>query len=209
MEGPEEVLALAASFGPVTPLSGPAAAELRMRDALTGLARYSMILSATDTTFRVHGLVQTVERVRADADGVAAAARDPALTRLTSLFPHAYNDPAQWPLCRLLLPHQQVLLMHTFPDSATDRTVTLLNSAGSFLLDSGDAAGALPLYRRALDSRERVLGKEHPDTLSSVNNLAGCMRLWATAAGPCRSTGARSRAASACSARSIPTRSPA
>jgi hypothetical protein len=60
MEGAEEALALASSFGPVAPLSGPAAAELRMRDALTGLARYSMILGATDTTFRVHGLVQTV-----------------------------------------------------------------------------------------------------------------------------------------------------
>jgi hypothetical protein len=39
----------------------------------------------------------------------------------------------------------------------------------------GDAAGALPLYRRALDSSERVLGPEHPDTLTSVNNLANCM----------------------------------
>jgi hypothetical protein len=41
----------------------------------------------------------------------------------------------------------------------------------------GDAAGALPLYRRALESCERVLGPEHPDTLGSLNNLAGC--LWA------------------------------
>jgi len=30
----------------------------------------------------------------------------------------------------------------------------------------------LPLYRRALESRERLLGKEHPHTLTSVNNLA-------------------------------------
>jgi hypothetical protein len=122
MEEAEEVLALAVSFGPVAPLSGRAAAELRMRDALTGLARYSMILGATDTTFRVHGLVQMVERVRADADGAAAEAQDRALTRLTRLFPDAYNDSAQWQLCRVLLPHQQVLLTHTFPDSATDRT---------------------------------------------------------------------------------------
>jgi tetratricopeptide (TPR) repeat protein len=28
------------------------------------------------------------------------------------------------------------------------------------------------LYRRALEARERVLGAEHPDTLTSVNNLA-------------------------------------
>jgi tetratricopeptide (TPR) repeat protein len=176
MQGTEDVFALATSFGTVAPLSGPAAAELRMRDALTGLARYSMILDATDPTFRVHGLVQTVERVRAEADGAAVEARDRALTRLTSLFPrNVYNDPARWPLCRLLLPHQRVLLTYTFPDSATDRSTLLLNLAAAFLQASGDTAGALPLFRHALESRERVLGKEHPDTLSSVNNLAGCL----------------------------------
>ena len=31
---------------------------------------------------------------------------------------------------------------------------------------------AEPLYKRALEASERVLGKEHPDTLLSVNNLA-------------------------------------
>jgi hypothetical protein len=36
----------------------------------------------------------------------------------------------------------------------------------------GDYEGAQPLYERALEARERVLGKEHPDTLASVNNLA-------------------------------------
>jgi tetratricopeptide (TPR) repeat protein len=174
MQGAEEVLALAMSFGPAAPLSGPTAAELRMRDALTELARYSMILGATDTTFRVHGLVQTVERVRAEADSAAADARDRALTRLTDLFPDAYDDPAQWPLCRFLLPHQRVLLTWSFPDSATERTATLLNLAGDFLEGSGDAAGALPLYQRALEGSERVLGKEHPGTLTSVDNLAGC-----------------------------------
>jgi hypothetical protein len=40
----------------------------------------------------------------------------------------------------------------------------------------GDAAEALPLFRRALEGRERVLGKEHPETLASVNNLAGCLQ---------------------------------
>ena len=30
-----------------------------------------------------------------------------------------------------------------------------------------------PLYVRALAARERVLGAEHPDTLVSVNDLAG------------------------------------
>jgi hypothetical protein len=41
----------------------------------------------------------------------------------------------------------------------------------------------LPLFRRALDSRERVLGNEHPDTLSSMKNLARCLRALGDAAG--------------------------
>ena len=47
----------------------------------------------------------------------------------------------------------------------------------------GDLAGALPLHRRALDSSERVLGTEHPDTLMCVNNLAGCLYALGDAAG--------------------------
>jgi tetratricopeptide repeat protein len=43
--------------------------------------------------------------------------------------------------------------------------------------------GALPLYRRALEGRELVLGVEHPDTLTSVNNLAVCMAALGDAAG--------------------------
>ncbi|OQW93106.1 MAG: kinesin, partial [Beggiatoa sp. IS2] len=36
----------------------------------------------------------------------------------------------------------------------------------------GDTAQALPLYQRALEICERVLGKDHPDTATSLNNLA-------------------------------------
>ena len=34
-----------------------------------------------------------------------------------------------------------------------------------------------PLYRRALEAQERTLGAEHPDTLVSMNNLAGCLEV--------------------------------
>ena len=42
---------------------------------------------------------------------------------------------------------------------------------------------ALPLYRCALDGSDRVLGKEHPATLTSVNNLAEFMQALGDAAG--------------------------
>jgi nephrocystin-3 len=43
------------------------------------------------------------------------------------------------------------------------------------LYSKGDYEGAQPFYERALQARERVLGKEHPDTLASVHNLAALL----------------------------------
>jgi hypothetical protein len=40
----------------------------------------------------------------------------------------------------------------------------------------GDAAGALPLYRRALESSERVLGHDHPSTRTFRANLTRASR---------------------------------
>lgn len=37
---------------------------------------------------------------------------------------------------------------------------------------SGDLAAARPYYERALAVRERVLGPDHPDTATSLNNMA-------------------------------------
>ena len=34
---------------------------------------------------------------------------------------------------------------------------------------------AEPLFRQALEMRRRVLGPEHPATIASINNLAGCI----------------------------------
>ena len=47
-----------------------------------------------------------------------------------------------------------------------------MNNLANLLCNKGDFAGAEPLYRRALQGRERVLGPLHPDTLASLNNPA-------------------------------------
>jgi Tetratricopeptide repeat len=51
-----------------------------------------------------------------------------------------------------------------------------VGSSGN-LADAYRAAGrldeAIPLFERTLADCERILGKHHPDTLTSRNNLAG------------------------------------
>jgi tetratricopeptide (TPR) repeat protein len=49
----------------------------------------------------------------------------------------------------------------------------LLNRTGQYLNDRGRYREAEPLYQRALSISEQVQGASHPDTASSLNNLAG------------------------------------
>jgi Tfp pilus assembly protein PilF len=50
-----------------------------------------------------------------------------------------------------------------------------LNALATVLQDSGDYAGARPLYERALAIWEQALGPQHPNTAQSLNNLAGLL----------------------------------
>ena len=47
-----------------------------------------------------------------------------------------------------------------------------MNNLAVLYLDQGQYAKAEPLFVKALEVRRRVLGEEHPDTLTSMNNLA-------------------------------------
>jgi hypothetical protein len=123
----------------------------------------------------MHRLVRMTMRARLTKRGEAEAARDRALSALTATFPDAFNEPALWPRCRALMPHIRAIDAHLGNTLSADLGL-LLNRAGRFMQGSGTARDALPLYRRTLDARERVLGPEHPDTLASRNNLAFCLQ---------------------------------
>jgi tetratricopeptide (TPR) repeat protein len=57
-----------------------------------------------------------------------------------------------------------------------DENSLYLNAHGRRLFTSGRYAEAEPLYRRALGIREKSLGKEHPDVVTDLNNLAGLLK---------------------------------
>jgi Tfp pilus assembly protein PilF len=128
-------------------------------------------------TVSVHRLVQAVMRARLAAQSRTEVTRTAALDRLAVAFPGgAYRDPSGWPLCRVLMPHVEVLLVRLGAEDASAALGGLLNNAGGFLLGQGILRQAEAYFRRALQARERVLGPEHPNTLTSVNNLAFCLQ---------------------------------
>ena len=58
------------------------------------------------------------------------------------------------------------MLGRNHPDTATD-----LNSLALFYADLGEYAKAEPLFKEALEIRQKVLGRESPLTALSLNNL--------------------------------------
>ena len=62
------------------------------------------------------------------------------------------------------------------PGPSESDEASRLNDQVVELYQAGRYAEAEPLAQRALAIRERVLGREHPDTLTSVNNLAQLYR---------------------------------
>jgi tetratricopeptide (TPR) repeat protein len=144
--------------------------------AVGRLAAYSM-LTAVPGTLAMHRLVQAVTRTPDPGDPhrdpeAIDAARDQATRQLADALPEP-KDPASWPGWRMLLPHIDALASHAPPDTDTQATAYLLNEAGLFLDSQGQPGHAAGHFQRALAVHVRVLGTEHPHTLTSRSNLAG------------------------------------
>ena len=89
-----------------------------------------------------------------------------------------WNNPPTWPDWRQLLPHVLAATDTSRPlEPASDDVTWLLDRAGTYLLTRGEPGPARPLLDRALTDRRRMLGDDHPHTLTSANNLA--RDLWA------------------------------
>jgi tetratricopeptide (TPR) repeat protein len=142
------------------------------------LASYSM-LKAADGTVSVHRLVQAVSRTPDPADprsrsAIIEAARDVAITRMLAILPD--GDPqkatAGWPRWRELLAHIEALAGHIPPDTDTPDMAHVINSTGLFLYGQGSPKRTVTYFKRAAEDFERMLGKDHPDTLTARSYLA-------------------------------------
>lgn len=85
-----------------------------------------------------------------------------------------WRDPAAWPTWRQLLPHV-LAVTDASRDLDPTRSVDvawLLDCAATYLHTRGEQRRARPLFERAFELRQRLLGDDHPATLDSANNIA-------------------------------------
>src|SRR5256884_2363305 len=83
------------------------------------------------------------------------------------------DEPAPWPRSQRYLPHALMCeeLIKQW-DITLDEASMLLHNAGVYLRARGQYQEVAPLYEYALSIRERMYGRDHPNTDFLLNNLA-------------------------------------
>lgn len=77
-----------------------------------------------------------------------------------------------WEQCQVLLPHAKEVLVHETVDSnGAVEQASIASRAGWYSKESGEYAAAEELLRLSLETQEKSLGREHPDTLKGVSRL--------------------------------------
>jgi tetratricopeptide (TPR) repeat protein len=156
-------------------LQGALVDQIRFDQAIGALRSYSLMARQGESV-GVHRLVQWVIRESLEATEQQRWL-GATIKLLAAGFPIQVEDPEQWPMCARLLPHAQIVA-----DLVGDQAIEpgplswLLDRVATYLQARAEFGLAKPLFERALAINERVLGPDHPDLATSLNNLALLLR---------------------------------
>ncbi|KWT75279.1 tetratricopeptide repeat protein [Candidatus Magnetominusculus xianensis] len=151
-------------------LSKAASDQYEFELMLSEASRYSLIEREGDT-LEIHRLVQAVIK-----DGMSGNDQrqwaERAVNAVNKVFP--YVELKNWPICKRLLSSGQACAgLIEWYNIETVEAALLLNHIGFYLNETGRYEQAEPMYKRSLEIREQVLGKDHFGTATGLNNLAG------------------------------------
>ncbi|KAH0566263.1 hypothetical protein GP486_000338 [Trichoglossum hirsutum] len=147
--------------------------QLDFNDALVPLLSFSLVrVEVEGRSFGMHRLVQLSMRKWLEADQLNKWIKA-SISVLAVAFPD--GEYGTWADCQVLLPHAKEVISHRAGDE--DDALNQANigfNAGKYLYYRGEYKTAEVFIRVSVEARESVLGRQHPDTLTSVNNL-GCV----------------------------------
>ncbi|MDP3105470.1 MAG: tetratricopeptide repeat protein [Candidatus Methanoperedens sp.] len=152
-----------------TAIEGIEKDPLVLDELLLPLTRYSLI-SRDASAYSIHRLVQAVirDRIGKDAERVWAERTVKAINRA---FPKV--EFSNWHLCERLVPHAQAGAEHIRKYVFEfQEAMRLLNQVGFYQYERALYSEAEPMYRRALEINEKLLGKNDSNIATSLNNLA-------------------------------------
>jgi tetratricopeptide (TPR) repeat protein len=145
--------------------------ELEVAEAIGTLKAYAFITEREESSsFDIHRLVRLAMQNWLDEEREREECITEVIQRLAEAFPFPRHENRD--VWTKYLPHAQTAL--EFREDSTDEEAErylLFNVAEShFIL--GKYQEAEQMYRQTLKLKEKALGKEHPNTFGSMNNLA-------------------------------------
>ena len=149
---------------------------LVLDELLRPLLRFSLIRRDDEKrNYSIHPLVQEVVRDGLNNQDQKAWAEQ-TVRAMNAAFPDVMKFE-DWPSCDRFLPHALACswFINIFSMESAEEGL-LLSRAGYYLYERAEYAQAEPLYRRALAIDEKALGPDHPDTATSLNNMAALYR---------------------------------
>jgi tetratricopeptide (TPR) repeat protein len=144
-------------------------------DAVGILGAYALITRRpADSAVDVHRLVHLAIRDWLHKQELLGKWAQKAITRLLEVFPdNDHGNRSKW---RRLIPHAKYALSRGLTGQNEGPGMDLEWKIAMTLHSDGQYNEAEELFGRGMESRKRVLGAEHPDTLTSMANLASTYR---------------------------------
>jgi tetratricopeptide (TPR) repeat protein len=136
------------------------------------LRNYSLVsLTTYAKVFEMHRLVQLATRRWLKVAKQLDRWSSHFVSNLDEAFPLSNLD--NWTTCQSIFPHTVAVLNVEVAGRETIlQQASLLQRSGQYASEMGDYTNGENMEAKALQSREEVLGAEHPDTLRSMDNLA-------------------------------------
>ena len=149
----------------------PGLSRNKETNALGTLDAYSFIHKRqADSSLDVHRLVHLAMRNWLRREKSLVRWTEIAINRLDDIFPDdEHQNRSVW---RRYLAHAQFALDSALVDQDGERRIDLAWKVGNCLDSDGRWKEAETLLIQVMKFRKKVLGPEHPDTLTSMNNLA-------------------------------------
>ena len=148
-----------------------ARSKRRAIDAIGTLTAYSFITKRkSDDLFDMHRLVHIATRNWLKQENKWRSWNQKALQQMNAIFPWpGHENRAVW---TKYLPHAQTIITSIDLLGGVELPSKLLYKLAECSRKIGNYSKAEQLFRRALQLKEKVLGKGHPDTLGSMTGLA-------------------------------------
>ncbi|KAH0565003.1 hypothetical protein GP486_001601 [Trichoglossum hirsutum] len=149
--------------------------QLDFDDALAPLLSFSLVRAEIGKqSLEMHRLVQLSMKSWLKADEQLNKWIKESIKVLTAAFPS--GDYKTWADCQVLLPHAREAISHVTGDEEDVlNQAKIALSTGWYLYLRGEYKTAEKVVRMSVEVSEKVLGLEHPDTLTSISNLGSVL----------------------------------